>query len=88
MLYVRRLSLEDIIDLEWLAQLVEQVLAHYDYNQPLDEKHVKMIQLAVNGTLDLETITSYIVDYLSPEAIGFKYQYLLQEHGYMDDQLG
>ncbi|SHK64444.1 hypothetical protein [Desulforamulus aeronauticus] len=75
MLSVRRLSLEEIINLEWLAMLVDQVLEHNHYSVPLEEKHVKMIQLAVNGSLDLETIASYIVDYLSPEAINFQYQY-------------
>ena len=75
MLQVRRLSLEEIIDLEWLAMLVDQVLEYNHYLVPLEEKHVKMIQLAVNGSLDMETIASYIVDYLSPEAINFQYQY-------------
>lgn len=75
MIYVRRLSLEEIIDLEWLAMLVDQVLEHNDYTVPLEEKHLKMIQLAVNGSVDLETISSYVVDYLSPEAINFKYCY-------------
>ncbi len=77
MLSVRRLTLEEIIDLEWLAMLVDQVLEYNHYSVPLEEKHVKMIQLAVNGSLDLETISSYIVDYLSPEAINFQYQYKL-----------
>jgi len=79
MLYVRRLSLEEIIDLEWLAVLVDQVLEYNNYMVPLEEKHVKMIQLAVNGSLDIETIASYIVDYLSPEAIHFQYTYKNQE---------
>lgn len=75
MLNVRRLSLEEIIDLEWLAILVDQVLEHNNYTVPFEEKHLKMIQLSVNGSLDLETITSYVVDYLSPEAINFQYNY-------------
>lgn len=75
MLYVRRLSLEEIIDLEWLAMLVDQVLEYNNYTVPLDEKHIKMIQIAINGSLDTETIASYVVDYLSSEAIAFNYQY-------------
>ncbi|ABO50450.1 hypothetical protein Dred_1929 [Desulforamulus reducens MI-1] len=75
MLTVRRLSLEEILDLEWLALLVDQVLEYNYYTVPLEEKHLKMIQLSVNGSLDMETIASYIVDYLSPEAINFNYQY-------------
>ncbi|RYD05420.1 hypothetical protein N752_08735 [Desulforamulus aquiferis] len=75
MLVVRRLSLEEIIDLEWLAMLVDQVLEYNNYTVPLEEKHLKMIQLSVNGSLDIETIASYVVDYLSPEAIDFQYQY-------------
>ncbi|AEG60191.1 hypothetical protein [Desulforamulus ruminis] len=75
MVYVRRLSLEEIIDLEWLAMLVDQVLEYNDYQVPFEEKHLKMIQIAVNGTLDMETIASYIIDYLSPEAINFTYGY-------------
>lgn len=79
MLEVRRLSLEEIIDLEWLAVLIDQVLEYNNYTAPLGEKHIKMIQLAVNGSLDTETIASYIVDYLSPEAIDFNYAYKLTE---------
>lgn len=75
MVIIRRLSLEEIIDLEWLSMLVDQVLEYNNYTEPLEEKHLKMIQLAVNGSLDINTIASYIVDYLSPEAINFKYQY-------------
>lgn len=75
MVHVRRLSLEEIVDLEWLAMLVDQVLEYNDYTVPLEEKHLKMIQVAVNGSLDLETIASYVVDYLSPEGINFNYQY-------------
>ncbi|GAB6157560.1 hypothetical protein JCM39194_07600 [Desulfotomaculum varum] len=75
MIKVRRLSLEEIIDLEWLAMLVDQVLEYNNYTAPLEEKHLKMIQLAINGSLDLETIASYVVDYLSPEAINFQFQY-------------
>lgn len=75
MVTVRRLSLEEIIDLEWLSMLVDQVLEYNHYTEPLEEKHLKMIQLAVNGSLDIDTIASYIVDYLSPEVINFKYQY-------------
>ncbi|WP_039734583.1 hypothetical protein [Desulfotomaculum nigrificans] len=75
MIYVRRLSLEEIIDLEWLAMLVDQVLEYNNYTTPIEEKHLKMIQIAINGSLDVETIASYIVDYLSPEAINFKYTY-------------
>lgn len=75
MVYVRRLSLEEIVDLEWLAMLVDQVLEYNNYTVLLEEKHLKMIQLAVNGSLDIETIASYVVDYLSPEAIHFNYQY-------------
>ncbi|AQS59310.1 hypothetical protein B0537_09550 [Desulforamulus ferrireducens] len=77
MIKVRRLSLEEIIDLEWLAMLVDQVLEYNQYTVPLEEKHLKMIQIAINGSLDIETIASYIVDYLSPEAINFKYEYSL-----------
>ncbi|CCO09397.1 hypothetical protein [Desulforamulus hydrothermalis] len=75
MIKVKRLSLEEIIDLEWLAILVDQVLEYNNYTVPLEEKHLKMIQLAINGSLDLETIASYVVDYLSPEAINFSFQY-------------
>lgn len=75
MVHVRRLSLEEIVDLEWLAMLVDQVLEYNDYTVSLEEKHLKMIQVAVNGSLDLETIASYVVDYLSPEGINFNYQY-------------
>lgn len=67
--------MEEIVDLEWLAMLVDQVLEYNDYTVPLEEKHLKMIQVAVNGSLDLETIASYVVDYLSPEGINFNYQY-------------
>lgn len=75
MIYVKRLSLEEIIDLEWLALLVDQVLEYNNYTVPLEEKHLKMIRFSVNGTLDMETIASYVVDYLSPEAINFQYLY-------------
>lgn len=68
--------MEEIIDLEWLAMLIDQVLEYNNYTVPLEEKHVKMIQIAVNGSLDIETIASYIVDYLSSEAINFNYEYI------------
>lgn len=75
MLFIRRLSLEEIIDHEWLAMLIDQVLEYNNYTVPIEEKHIKMIQIAINGSLDAETIASYVVDYLSPEAINFEYQY-------------
>ncbi|MEG6521733.1 hypothetical protein [Desulfotomaculum sp. 1211_IL3151] len=75
MIEVRRLSLEEIIDLEWLTVLIDQILEYNNFTAPLEEKHIKMIQLAVNGSLDTETIASYVVDYLSPEAIDFNYVY-------------
>lgn len=77
MLEVRRLTLEEILDLEWLATLIDQILEYNNYTTPLEEKHVKMLHLAVHGSLDTETIASYIVDYLAPEAINFNYTYKL-----------